>query len=181
MINRFLRRFRKAVQPARSRLPDISIAEGVTLRGEDKFNYGKNCVIDVGAYLSCAGGAWNNYAGHITFGDDCEIGPYSVLNGAGGITFGNSVHIGAHVAISANQLKRDKDSPRGVTMGYAPVTIEDGVLVGPNSSIAPGVTIGKNTTIGAGSSVVSDIPPNSIAVGCPARVLAKTPVEAVNH
>jgi len=66
-------------------------------------------------------------------------------------------------------------------MGYAPVTIEDGVLVGPNSSIAPGVTIGKNTTIGAGSSVVSDIPPNSIAVGCPARVLAKTPVEAVNH
>jgi len=66
-------------------------------------------------------------------------------------------------------------------MGYAPVRIEDGVLVGPNSSIAPGVTIGKNTTIGAGSSVVSDIPPNSIAVGCPARVLAKTPVEAVNH
>ncbi len=37
--------------------------------------------------------------------------------------------------------------------------------------VCPGVTIGENSIIGAGAVVTRSIPPNSVAVGNPARVI----------
>lgn len=51
------------------------------------------------------------------------------------------------------------------------VTIGDHVFIGAESVILPGVTIGNNVIIGANSTVTHDIPPNSVAVGSPARVI----------
>lgn len=51
------------------------------------------------------------------------------------------------------------------------VTIEDNVFIGAGSTIIQGLTIGMNTIIGAGSVVIKDIPPNSKAVGNPARLI----------
>jgi acetyltransferase-like isoleucine patch superfamily enzyme len=48
--------------------------------------------------------------------------------------------------------------------------IEDNVFVGVNSVILPGLRIGENSIIGAGSVVTKDIPPNTVAVGNPAKV-----------
>ena len=55
----------------------------------------------------------------------------------------------------------------------APVTIEDGVQISRNCMILKGVTIGARSVIGAGSVVRSDIPPDSIVMGNPARVVKK--------
>lgn len=55
----------------------------------------------------------------------------------------------------------------------SPITIEDGVWIGANSTVCGGVTIGKNSIIGAGSVVNKSIPNNVIAVGNPCRVLRK--------
>ena len=44
-------------------------------------------------------------------------------------------------------------------------------MIGIFSIIMPGVTIGDNVIIGCGSVVTKDIPANSIAVGCPAKVI----------
>jgi acetyltransferase-like isoleucine patch superfamily enzyme len=54
-----------------------------------------------------------------------------------------------------------------------PVTIEDGVQISRNCMILKGVTIGARSVIGAGSVVRSDIPPDSIVMGNPARVVKK--------
>ena len=43
--------------------------------------------------------------------------------------------------------------------------------LGAGVIVMPGVTIGDNTVIGAGSVVTKDIPPYSIAVGVPAKVI----------
>ena len=56
------------------------------------------------------------------------------------------------------------DSARRVSVG-------GNVWVGFDSCILPGVTIGEGSVIGARSVVASDIPPFSVAVGNPARVL----------
>lgn len=52
-----------------------------------------------------------------------------------------------------------------------PITIEDGVWIGANSTVCGGVTIGEGSVIGAGSVVTSDIPKGVIAAGVPCKVL----------
>ncbi|WP_428328585.1 serine acetyltransferase [Mucilaginibacter sp.] len=52
--------------------------------------------------------------------------------------------------------------------------IGNNVDIGANVCIIGGITIGDNVIIGAGSVVIKDIPANSIAVGNPARILARS-------
>lgn len=54
-----------------------------------------------------------------------------------------------------------------------PVRICKNVWIGNGSVILKGVTIGEGTIIGANSVVVSNIPPHSVAMGNPARVVLK--------
>lgn len=53
----------------------------------------------------------------------------------------------------------------------AKVVINDGAHIGIGAIILPGVTIGEGAVIGAGSVVTKDIPPYSVAVGMPAKVI----------
>jgi galactoside O-acetyltransferase len=52
-----------------------------------------------------------------------------------------------------------------------PIVIEDRVWIGSNVVVLPGVRIGYGSVIGAGSVVSRDIPPMSVAVGAPCRVV----------
>ena len=54
-----------------------------------------------------------------------------------------------------------------------PIIIEDNVWVGENVCILENVRIGKCSIIGANAVVTHDIPPYSIAVGVPAKVIKK--------
>lgn len=60
-------------------------------------------------------------------------------------------------------------SPGAVLCGK--VTIGHQVIVGANAVIREKITIGNYALIGAGAVVVEDIPPFSVAVGNPARVI----------
>jgi acetyltransferase-like isoleucine patch superfamily enzyme len=51
------------------------------------------------------------------------------------------------------------------------VIIEDNVWLAANVNVMPGVRIGEGSVIGAGAVVTKDIPPYSIAVGVPARII----------
>ena len=51
------------------------------------------------------------------------------------------------------------------------VIIEDDVWIGTGAIINKGVRIGKGSVIGSGSVVTQNIPPYSIAVGVPCRVI----------
>lgn len=54
-----------------------------------------------------------------------------------------------------------------------PVRLGPNAWIGDSAIVCKGVRIGENSIIGAGAVVVSDIPPNSVAVGNPARVVKR--------
>lgn len=60
-----------------------------------------------------------------------------------------------------------------IQKGTRPVIIEDDVWIGQNAVILAGVKISKGAVIGSGAIVTKDIPPYSIAVGVPAKVIRK--------
>ncbi|HEY5913333.1 MAG TPA: acyltransferase [Verrucomicrobiae bacterium] len=53
----------------------------------------------------------------------------------------------------------------------APVTIEDGVWIGPNATILKGVRIGEGAFIEAGALVTRTVPPRVRVLGNPARIV----------
>jgi galactoside O-acetyltransferase len=58
-------------------------------------------------------------------------------------------------------------------VAHAPVVIRDKAWIGFNVSILKGVTIGEGAVVGACSVVTRDVPPHSIVVGNPARLVRK--------
>lgn len=63
--------------------------------------------------------------------------------------------------------------PVAQELSSAAVYIEDQVWIGESVCILPGVTIGRCSVIGALATVTKSIPPYSIAVGNPARVIKR--------
>jgi acetyltransferase-like isoleucine patch superfamily enzyme len=91
------------------------------------------------------------------------------------------IEIGSGVAITTGVIilchQRDlKDYKPGMFAMHCPfkegkVVIKDGAHIGIGAIILPGVTIGEGAVIGAGAVVNTDIPPYTIAVGVPAKVI----------
>lgn len=110
----------------------------------------------------------------ISFGDNVHVN-----NNFSCISYGSSIEIGDDVLIGVDCQIYNSDfhdlNPKSRFGGSAkssPVVIEDNVFVGSRVTILKGVTIGKGSVIAAGSVVSADIPPNSIAGGVPAKVIA---------
>ena len=159
----------------RQALPGVRFASGAIVRGADRIAAGKGVFIDHCAYLNPS--TVNGGRGYIHLGDCVEIGPYSVLWGGGGIEIGSNVHLGAHVHITSQQGRpvppEQSDPQVPLAIDCAPVRIEDHVLIYSGSIVVPGVTIGHHSTIAAGSVVIDDVPPYSLAAGAPARIVRR--------
>lgn len=91
------------------------------------------------------------------------------------VNLSESVTIGHGCALSADAVVLTHGCWQPVLEGYpyrfAPVTIEDDVVVYVKGVVLPGVTLGRGTTVAAGSVVGTDTPPYSLVGGIPARVL----------
>jgi len=93
------------------------------------------------------------------------------------IEIGDGVAITTGVMILCHQRDLSNYKPRMYAM-HCPfksgkVIIKDGAHIGIGAIIMPGVTIGEGAVIGAGAVVTKDIPPYTLAVGIPAKVIKK--------
>jgi serine O-acetyltransferase len=90
-----------------------------------------------------------------------------MLSGGIGVVINSKAVIGNNVIIHQNVSIGDN----GKSLD-APV-IGDNTKISAGVVIIGGVKVGKNCVIGANAVVTTDIPPNSVAVGIPAKVIKR--------
>ena len=126
-------------------------------------------------------------------GDEVYIGDDTIISSEEHISIGQLTMIshGVHIFDSTGHptcaKSREQDwrivmkqipGPRP-EVSSKPIHIGPRVWIGFNSIVMRGVTIGDNAIIAAGSVVVKDVPPNTVAVGNPARVVKSLDVESL--
>lgn len=86
----------------------------------------------------------------------------------GHFSYIGNAQIGTNVNIGAGTITANYD---GVQKNRT--TIGDDVFIGSDTLLVAPVVIGDRSRTGAGSVVTKDVPPDSLAVGLPARVIRK--------
>ena len=118
---------------------------------------------------------WNcrvKYPERVVLGRSVRIGPNCVLGGMAGITMGDHVRLSEGACVETGGL--DIGGPLPYSHVAKPIVLGNGVWLGYRSTVLAGVTVGDGSVVGAGAVVTKDVPPNSIAVGCPAKSFPKS-------
>ena len=121
-------------------------------------------------------------------GEDCSIGQ--------NVNIGNNVKIGHSVKIQNNvsiyegveledfvfcgpsmvftniKLPRSEFPQRGREF-YSKTLVKKSASIGANATIVCGVTIGEYALVGSGAVVTKDVPPYSLVIGNPGRIVGK--------
>jgi len=117
----------------------------------------------------------------IEIGENVQINDFVHIASIHSIKIGNNVLMASKIFISDHNHgsygDSHSDSPLTIPSERVSVSqgviIEDNVWIGESACILPGVTIGFGSIIGALSVVSKSIPPYSIAVGNPAKIVKK--------
>ena len=144
---------------------DVRRGLTITLLEGGQVSFGAECILD--RQLTVESGGVLSVGPRTIFGHHCTLGAKE------------SIRIGADCLVAEMVSIRDSDhgtDSAGVPyrkQGHvtAPVVIGDNVWLGSRVVVTRGVCIGDNAVIGAGAVVTRDVPPNSLAVGVPARVV----------
>ena len=119
------------------------------------------------------GVALRSHAGRVSVGAKVIIGGGTTVNAYLDVSIGDGALIADDVHITDFDHRTDRlDVPiRDQGVVSSPVRIGPDVWLGRGVTVLRGVDIGRGSVIGAHAVVTSDIPPYSIAVGVPARVV----------
>ncbi len=99
-----------------------------------------------------------------------KIGPGFFIDHGMGVVIGETAEIGTDVTLY-----------HGVTLGGTSLakgkrhpTIGDRVVIGAGAKVLGAITVGDDSRIGANAVVVKSVPPNSVVVGVPGQVIARS-------
>jgi serine O-acetyltransferase len=99
-----------------------------------------------------------------------QIGQGLFIDHGMGVVIGETAEVGEDitlyhgVTLGGTSLEKGKRHP----------TLGDRVVVGAGAKVLGAITIGEDTRIGANAVVVKSVPPNSVVVGVPGQVIARS-------
>lgn len=132
---------------------------------DDKARVRRGTMIEVG------------WGGKVIIGEDSGMYPFCTLYGfLSSVRIGKRVGIAAYCSLVSAQHAFSDLNESTIRQGLytkGDIVIEDDVWLGIGVRVMDGVRIGKGAVVGANAVVTKDIPPYSIAVGVPARVIGK--------
>ncbi len=175
--------------PIRKRIQTFPFSRSFKIEKFDSISsgakIGRNCILRSGTVVYETASLGNSVeTGHnaliregSTIGDRTLIGSGSQLDG--------TVKVGKNVAIQSNVylphmtvvqddvflgpnvvVTNDPYPPSTRRMG---VTIEKGAAIGANACIVVPARVGTDSIVGAGAVVTTDVPPNMVVIGAPAK------------
>jgi UDP-2-acetamido-3-amino-2,3-dideoxy-glucuronate N-acetyltransferase len=109
----------------------------------------------------------------VKIGNRCKVSSHTFI--CEGVTLEEGVFVGHHVVFT-NDLYPRATNENGELQTESdwkciPTLIKRGASIGSGAVLLCGITVGENALIGAGSVVTRDVPPDTIVVGNPARVI----------
>jgi acetyltransferase-like isoleucine patch superfamily enzyme len=126
-----------------------TLAPNVSLRNGERITVGARTQIGERVYL------WaGDESGRITIGEHCRFGPEAFVTAS-------------DYGLQPDQpIAYQERSERDVVIG-------NDVWLGARAFVGAGVTIGDGCVVSAGSVVTKSLPPGSVAVGIPARIVRR--------
>lgn len=150
----------------------LIIGNNVSINALSKegISIGDNVSISDNTIIECTG-VIRDIGEGLVVGNNVGFAQNCFIQVRGKVIIGNNVIFGPGVSVFSENHKFDRldkyINEQGETRKG--VTIEDGVWLGSGSIILDGVTIGSNSIVAAGSVVNSDVHPNTIIGGVPAK------------
>ena len=164
----------KIVNPQFVSLGDnVTLSDDVTLiaRGEGGITIQSGAHLCERAYLDTE----SEDEGYIVVGERVYLGTGTTMFGHKGLEIGDDTLIAQNVTLTP--YSHIFDDPTRNIFGQGghsrKVTIGRDCYIGMRVAILYSGDIGEGSIVGAGSVVVKPIPPYSLAVGCPAKVIKK--------
>ncbi|VVE89042.1 acyltransferase [Pandoraea bronchicola] len=145
----------------------LRIPEGGSLIAGQNVWIGNDCEIGVGARIVIGEGTSIQHRSQLH--GDVEIGDGCVF--AANFYTSSAQHAFEYAPTLPIRVQDRLAGGRPWAERSRPVSIGNDCWIGINVSVMPGVTIGRGCVIGANSVVTRDIPPYSVAVGSPCRVI----------
>jgi acetyltransferase-like isoleucine patch superfamily enzyme/acyl carrier protein len=186
-LGRFSLRLHGLTVRARGKLFSLRVAGGfaafgshtvlqlpIRLSGESRMAIGSDVFVGSGSWLQALDEGESPVA--IEIGDGTSVAGLCILSAVESIRIGRRVSFARNVYVADHAHAYDRSTApimdQGIT-DVASVEIGDGAWIGENVVILPGSRIGHGSAIGANSVVNGDIPPFSLALGSPARVIRR--------
>jgi len=150
--------------------PDVKLGRGVTIYAFTNL-YGCEIGDDVkiGTFVEIQKGA--------KIGNRCKISSHSFI--CEGVILEDEVFIGHNVTFINDLYPRsttaDGQLQTGADWKCIQTLVKKGASIGSSSTLLCGITVGECAIVGAGSVVTKDVPPHSVVVGNPAKVLKMLP------
>tara|TARA_R110002167_G_scaffold147240_3_gene339292 strand:+ start:799 stop:1293 length:495 start_codon:yes stop_codon:yes gene_type:complete len=149
------------IDPTANVSPDAKIGKGtkvwINTQIRENTLIGANCILSKDVYIDSG----------VSIGNGCKIqNSVSVYQG---VTIENDVFVGPNVSFTNDKVPRAFNSDWKITK----TLVKNGASLGANATIVCGITLGEYCMVAAGSVVTKDVPPFTLVVGNPARVVAK--------
>ncbi|MGA8860839.1 MAG: acyltransferase, partial [Candidatus Sulfotelmatobacter sp.] len=146
--------------------PDVKLGQNVKL---SKFINLYGCEIGDESKI----GAFVEIQKNASIGKRCKISSHTFI--CEGVTVEDNVFIGHGVMFINDSYPRataaDGNLQTEADWKVEQTIVKKGASIGSGATILSNISIGENAIVGAGSVVTKDVPPGSIVVGNPAKVL----------
>lgn len=153
---------------------DVIVYSRAVVLGAERISLGDSIIIDDFAFIS--GGEEMRFGSFIHIAQHASLvgGGRLILEDFAGISAGVRLYTGNDDYLGGSLTGPTVPAPYRVPVRSF-VHVGRHCVIGANSVVLPGVTMGEGAVVGACSLVKNDLPPWTVNVGTPTRVVGKRP------